>query len=404
MTTTTPPAALVPVAPVFTNTERLALAGFLAGYSGLTRQAYELDLRQYTGWCQRHHLRLFQARRADIECFARDLQTRGRARATITRRLCTIAGFYRYAVEEDLLDHSPAAHVRRPRLDYESHATGLDRNELGALLVAAGLGSPAEHALISLLALNGLRVSEATGASIESLGLERGHRTLVITRKGGKVVTIPLAPRTARAIDLAAGERAEGPMFLTPDGRRLDRHGAARIVRRVARRAEITKPAGPHTLRHAFITAALMPGSRSATSRKPPRTPIPGPPSATTGPAAVSTGTPPTSSRPISPVPPGNHLTAQRQAPPGRTTAARRSQRARHPGALTERDTNCDHELPICAAEGVLRPRPRDAQMWMIGAAPHARSCRCVGALGRLVTRVCAMTSRPPRVVSTRCC
>src|SRR5262249_33986520 len=43
MTTTTSPAALVPVAPVFTNTERLALAGFLAGYSGLTRQAYELD-------------------------------------------------------------------------------------------------------------------------------------------------------------------------------------------------------------------------------------------------------------------------------------------------------------------------------------------------------------------------
>jgi len=227
MTTTTPSAALIPIVPVFTNTERLALAGFLAGYSGLTREAYELDLRQYASWCHQHHLSLFQARRADIECFARDLETRGRARATITRRLCTVAGFYRYAVEEDLLDHSPAAHVRRPRLDYESHATGLDRNELGALLVAAGLDSPDEHALISLLALNGLRVSEATGANIEALGIERGHRTLVITRKGGKVVTIPLAPRTARAIDLAIGERVEGPIFLTPVRQRLDRHGAA---------------------------------------------------------------------------------------------------------------------------------------------------------------------------------
>jgi site-specific recombinase XerD len=260
MTTTTPSAALIPVAPVFTNTERLALAGFLAGYSGLTREAYELDLRQYTSWCHQHHLRLFQARRADIESFARDLEACGRARATITRRLCTVAGFYRYAVEEDLLDHSPAAHVRRPRLDYESHATGLDRNELGALLVAAGLGSPDEHALISLLALNGPRVSEATGADIEALGVERGHRTLVVTRKGGKVVTVPLAPRTARAIDLAVGERSEGPVFLSADGRRLDRHGAGRIVRRVAHRAGITKPVGPHTLRHAFITAALDAG------------------------------------------------------------------------------------------------------------------------------------------------
>jgi len=143
---------------------------------------------------------------------------------------------------------------------------------VGALLVAAGLGPAAEHALISLLALNGLRVSEATGANIEALGLERGHRTLTILRKGGKVVTIPLAPRTARAVDLAIGERCEGAIFLGADGKRLDRHGAGRIVRRVARRAGITKSVGPHTLRHAFITAALDAGVRYVMSRRPRRT------------------------------------------------------------------------------------------------------------------------------------
>ena len=84
MTTTTRSVALIPATPVFTNAERLALAGFLAGYSGLTREAYELGLRQYASWCQQHHLRLFQARRAGIGCFARELETRGRARATIT--------------------------------------------------------------------------------------------------------------------------------------------------------------------------------------------------------------------------------------------------------------------------------------------------------------------------------
>jgi integrase/recombinase XerD len=260
MTATTTTAVLVPVQPAFTDAERLALAGFLAGYRGLTREAYALDVRQFTTWCRNHSLPLFAIRRADIESFARDLEARGRARATVTRRLCTIAGFYRYAVEEELLEHSPAAHVRRPRLDYESHATALDRNELGAMLVAAGLGPPPEHALISLLALNGLRVSEATGADIEHLGLERGHRTLTIIRKGGKVVTIPLAPRTARAIDLATGEHSSGPIFVTTDGRRLDRHGAGRIVRRVARQAGISKKVSPHTLRHAFITAALDAG------------------------------------------------------------------------------------------------------------------------------------------------
>jgi integrase/recombinase XerD len=87
-------------------------------------------------------------------------------------------------------------------------------------------------------------------------------------------VTIPLAPRTARATDLAIGERREGPIFVSPDGRRLDRHGAARIVRRAARRAGITKIVGPHTLRHAFITATLDADVQEAASHADPRTTI----------------------------------------------------------------------------------------------------------------------------------
>jgi site-specific recombinase XerD len=251
MTTAAPSTALATIQPAFTDAERIALAGFLAGYRGLTREAYALDLRQFASWCRARSLALFAVRGADVESFARELEAMGRARATVTRRLSTIAGFYKYAVEEELLDGSPAAQVRRPRVDYESHAAALGRNELGALLVAAGLGSPSVHAPISLLALNGLRVSEATSADIEHLGLERGHRTLTVTRKGGKVVTVPLAPRTARAIDLVIGERIEGQVFLARDGR---------LVRQVARRAGIARTVTPRTLRHAFITVALGAG------------------------------------------------------------------------------------------------------------------------------------------------
>jgi site-specific recombinase XerD len=257
--------------------ELIALAGYLAGYTGRTRDAYALDLRQFRNWIGSHNLGLLEVRRAHIELYARELEATGRARATVARRLSTIAGFYRYMEEEGMVEHSPAVHVRRPRIDYESHAVGLDRNELGALLVAAGLSSAQDHALISLLALNGLRISEALGANIENLGMERGHRTLVVHRKGHKTVTIPLAPRTARAIDLSIGERESGPIFLSRNGARLDRHAATRVVRRLTRRASIDKHVGPHTLRHAFITACLDAGIplrdvQEAASHSDPRT------------------------------------------------------------------------------------------------------------------------------------
>jgi hypothetical protein len=55
-------------------------------------------------------------------------------------------------------------------------------------------------------------VSEAAGANIEEPGLERGHHTLVITRKGGKVVTIPLVPRTARAMTWRSASAPRSPL------------------------------------------------------------------------------------------------------------------------------------------------------------------------------------------------
>lgn len=67
--------------------------------------------------------------------------------------------------------------------------------------------------------------------------------------------------KQVRLIDLAANERLGGPVLLSRSGQRLDRHGATRIVRRVARRAGIIKPISPHSLRHSFIiTAALDAG------------------------------------------------------------------------------------------------------------------------------------------------
>jgi site-specific recombinase XerD len=79
-------------------------------------------------------------------------------------------------------------------------------------------------------------------------------------RKGGKVAVAPLAPRTAAAIGALVGDREHGPIFVTRTGRRLDRHAAWKIVRRLARDAGIAQAVCPHAFRHGFVTAALEAG------------------------------------------------------------------------------------------------------------------------------------------------
>jgi integrase/recombinase XerD len=269
--------ALEPPAQPLTDPALMAAAGFLAGYRGTTRAGYTIDLRNYWTWLETHGLAPFDVRRPHIELYVRHLEDHGYARSTIGRRLSTVASYYRWCTDEELLGRNPAANVRRPKIPQDSTTLGLDRQELGQFLVEAGLTGGRDHALACLLGLNGLRVSEACNANIDSLGFERGHHTLLVDRKGGKRALIPLAPRTYRAVTLTIDERHDGPILLGNDGTRLDRFAAYRIVKRLARRAGIKHRISPHSLRHSFITAALDAGVplrdvQEAASHSDPRT------------------------------------------------------------------------------------------------------------------------------------
>ncbi len=171
-----------------------------------------------------------------------------------------MAGFYRFAVIDGYLDRSPAEYVRRPHVPEESQVLGLDRMQLGALVAAARASTPDDAALITMLGLLGLRISEACHANIEDLGTQRGHRTLHIIGKGNKPALRPAARAGRQDARPGAGERTSGPLMRTRSGARMDRNAATRIVHRLAKRAGIEHRVGCHALRHAFITAALDAG------------------------------------------------------------------------------------------------------------------------------------------------
>ena len=70
-------------------------------------------------------------------------------------------------------------------------------------------------------------------------------------RKGGNTVTIRLAPRTARAVDLAISERLEGPLFIGWNGKRMTRDAAARMDVRRRLHPRRHDPTGSHWSRSA---------------------------------------------------------------------------------------------------------------------------------------------------------
>lgn len=234
---------------------------FLSRYrNACTRRGYETTLRQWFTWCEAIDLDPLDAQRHHLELFARELEATGRKVTTIASKLNALAGYYRFAQIDGLIDANPMIHVMRPTIERVSSTQGLTRTEFADVLRVANGGPPRDHALICLLGINGMRVSEACGIDIEDLDCHQGQRTVRILRKGGKIQILPLAPRTAWQVEQTMGDRVSGPLLLTRDGHRLDRKTAGRIVARIVLDAGIRKRITPHSLRHTFVTMALDAG------------------------------------------------------------------------------------------------------------------------------------------------
>jgi integrase/recombinase XerD len=247
------------------------VAAFLVGYPRHSSRAYFSDLKAWYAWCAQTGVHPLAARRHHVDVWVRHLSqtpqpTTGRpaSPASIARRLSCLSQFYDYGIKDvELLEHSPVANVRRPKVSDDSSTVGLTAEELDRLLMAAETHGPRSAALISLLVYNGLRIAEVLATDVEHFSHQRGHRVLRIVRKGGKASTEPLAPIVLHALESYVGERSDGPIFLNADGtERLSYSTSYALIRRLAKRAGIASAAriSPHSLRHSFATELLAAG------------------------------------------------------------------------------------------------------------------------------------------------
>jgi integrase/recombinase XerD len=248
---------------------RLITAAYLARFKGDSRRHTASDLNSFLTWCHDRDVVAMTATRTHLELYLRWMQeTRHYLPSTVSRRVSVVCGFYRTAVIDGVLEHSPAEYLRRPRVPPESPTLGLGHLQFEALLTAARTSTNRfDFALVAMLGLLGLRIFEATGLDISALREEHGHRVLRVVGKGGKIVLVPLPPAVARAVDHAIGDRTSGPILLNSAGRRMDRHAATRRLRRLAATSGLRLPRmHPHMLRHTFVTTMQVGGIASDAS------------------------------------------------------------------------------------------------------------------------------------------
>jgi site-specific recombinase XerD len=207
----------------------------LSSASDRTRDGYAREARVYTEWCNERGVDPRGARQYDIEAYRNSCTVAGDSARTLARRLSALSSLYVYGGGYGI-GANPVAGVKRPKADRNSSPSqSLDRGEVPRLLAVAEQDGPRSAALVALLVLGGLRVSEALGADIADLGHDHGHRTLTIRAKGGVETKVPLAPVIARAVDAAVADHTSGPILATSTGKPMDRRHAHRTVQRLAR-------------------------------------------------------------------------------------------------------------------------------------------------------------------------
>lgn len=237
----------------------------LSKRSAETIATYRRGIDRWFAFCDREGVDVFAAEQHHVDAYWHTFS--GLSPATVARHLATVSSFYRHVLRHarpPLMDRNPAEWVDRPPVSTVSRRDGLDEIQAPALLAAAVVDGPRTAALVHLLLGTALRVSEAVGADVADLGFaDDGERTLAVTRKGGAPDQVVIEPADWAVLERYLSERGEpgGPLFLTTGGRRMSRHTAYRLVRRVGDLTTArTKTIGPHSLRHTFATLALNAG------------------------------------------------------------------------------------------------------------------------------------------------
>ena len=240
-----------------------------------TVRAYLTDLESFL-----EHLALSQVQTpteitiAHIRSWLANIQVKGGARTTLSRRATSIRLFTKWAAKNGYLQKDVGATLATPKahrtlppvLSISDASTTMD--SLAARV--AEEDSPIakrDCAIVEVLYATGARVSELCGLDLEDIDYTRN--TIRVLGKGNKERTIPLGNPAMRALDdwikkarpELVTDKSAGAVFLGSRGKRIDQRAVRTIVYEALTALEGMERLGPHALRHTAATHLLEGGA-----------------------------------------------------------------------------------------------------------------------------------------------
>lgn len=241
------------------------------GLAENTIESYTRDLQQYYDFLKttKDLSSWKQVSRNEIMKFLYSLRDAGKSTATLARAISTIKSFHQFLVRDQIVNEDPSFHIETPKRERRLPEV-LSAKEIETLLNIQG-EEPLDlrnKAMLELLYATGLRVSELIDLELGDLHLTMGFVRCI--GKGDKERIVPLGDLATEAmenyLEFARPKLIKVPsqaktLFLNHHGRPLTRQGSWKIIKSIAKRAQINKSITPHMLRHSFATHLLENGA-----------------------------------------------------------------------------------------------------------------------------------------------
>ena len=240
------------------------------GLSKNTIEAYGHGLNRFLDYLQGKGIHeILNVGKFDVRAFLLTLKRKGLSAKTVVRNLVAIRTFFRFLVQEGILETNPIEEIESPKIA-KTLPEILTLKEVEQLLEQPNLQSPLgirDRAMLEVLYATGMRVSELTQLPINQVNLEGGY--VLIFGKGSRERIVPLGSESIKWLTFylktVRGRLAKGKesrfLFISRWGREMSRQRFWKNLKEYGRRAGIRKRVTPHLLRHSFASHLLERGA-----------------------------------------------------------------------------------------------------------------------------------------------